>query len=127
MTKRIYHPWHKWEDYRYNFYGSDLVPKEFKAPERYAEFLRDIPKFESALKTIVSDWKHSLEHNLSNTEMNRVAYMGQAAMALTHRVPHNVSCSGYNLLTESEKALADAKAQEYIDIWEASNGFTKEV
>ncbi len=59
--------------------------------------------------------------------MNRVAYMGQACMAYLYRVPHSVSCSGYNLLTELEKSEADAKAQEFITMWETENGFTKEV
>ncbi len=125
--KRIYHPWHKWECFKYNFYGNEPTPKEFKGPEKYAEFLKDIPKFESALKQILEKWKHSLEHNLSNTEMNRVAYMGQAAMAYVYNVPHNISCSGYNLLTDLEKSEADAKAQEYITLWETENGFTEEV
>jgi hypothetical protein len=115
---RIYHPWYKWEDYHHNFYGGFGTSKTKKETvEQYAELLRDIPRFEAALKVIISEWVHACEHNLTNESLNRVAYLGQAACALEYHVPHYVSCSGYNLLTPEEQAKADAKAQEYLDLW----------
>lgn len=120
--KRIQHPWNKWEDYRFNFYGGleDNVDKETSL-ETYAGLLRDLDRFENALKRILEEWPYALEHNLTNKSMNRIAYMGQAACALEFRIPHYISCSGYNLLTPDEQAAADAMAQKYIDIWEAKH------
>lgn len=119
--ERIFHPWDKWEDYQYNFYGgaTDEWQRD-KTMELYAGLLRDLPRFEAALKTIISEWKHACEHNLSNESMNRVAYLGQASCALVYKVPHTNSMGGYNLLTDEEKAAADAMAQKYLDIWLAS-------
>lgn len=115
---RIYHPWDRWEDYRNNFYGgvTDDYPKD-KTLEVYASLLRDLPRFEAALQIIIRDWRYSCEHNLSNEAMNRVAYLGQASCALVYKVPHSVCMGGYNLLSENEKAAADAMAQKYLDIW----------
>lgn len=115
---RIFHPWDKWEDYRHNFHGgvSDNFQKD-NTLKLYASLLADIPRFEAALKVIVSEWKHSCEHNLTNEAMNRVAYLGQASCALVYGVPHHMSMSGYNLLTAEQKVAADVMAQKYLDLW----------
>src|SRR5580700_4929124 len=97
---RVFHPWDKWEDYLHNFYGGVLEYDHDKTLEKYADLLRDLNKFEQALKVIVSEWKYSCEHNLTNESMNRIAYLGQAANALVNNAPHNVSMGGYNLLTK---------------------------
>src|SRR5271169_1702378 len=97
--KRIFHPWYVWEDYKSNFYGG--VCADFDKDntlELYASLLKDIPRFESALKIITKDWVHSCEHNLTHESMNRIAYLGQAACALVYKVPHTMSMAGYNLL-----------------------------
>lgn len=116
--KRIYHPWDKWEDYRHNFYGgvTSDYPKD-NTLTRYADFLRDLTGFEEALKVVISEWKYSCEHNLSNESMNRVAYLGQAAMALAFKVPHSQSMGGYNLLTPEQQRAADTLAQRYLGLW----------
>lgn len=116
--KRVFHPWDKWEDFQHNFYGG--VTSDFEKDntlELYASLLRDLPRFEAALQVITRDWRYSCEHNLTNTALNRVAYLGQAACALTYKVPHSLSMGGYNLLSDEEKAAADAMAQKYLDLW----------
>ena len=113
---RIYHSWDKWEDFKHGFYGGMDYPKN-KTLELYVSLLRDLPRFEAALKVITTEWRHSCEHNLTNEAMNRVAYLGQAACALLYHVPHNVSSGGYNLLTLEEQKAADAMAKKYLDAW----------
>lgn len=114
---RIFHPWDKWEDYRHNFYGGVCEYEKDGTLGSYAGLLRDLPAFEEALRVIILEWKYSCEHNLSNESMNRIAYLGQAAHALVFKVPHNVSMSGYNLLTPEEQQAADALAQKYLNLW----------
>lgn len=114
---RIFHPWDKWEDYRHNFYGGVSEYKKDDTLALYASLLKDLPRFENALGIIISEWKYSCEHNLSNEAMNRVAYLGQASCALIYKVPHNISMGGYNLLTLEEQKTADAMAQKYLNIW----------
>lgn len=115
---RIQHPWNKWEDYRSNFYGGIVdIPKKDVCLEKYAALLIDLDRFERALNQIITEWVYSCEHNLTNKNLNRVAYMGQAACALEFNIPHYVSCSGYNLLTPDQQAKADEMAQFYIDLW----------
>lgn len=119
--ERIYHPWDKWEDFRHNFYGGILELKQEAGPEEYANFLRDLSKFEAALIKITTEWKYACEHNLTNESMNRIAYLGQASFALMFGVPGKESCSSFNLLTLEEQAAANAMAQKYLDLWLAKH------
>ncbi len=114
---RIFHPWTKWEDYKNNFYGGVCDYPKDNTLALYSTLLRDLDRFEEALKIVTTEWVYSCEHNLTHVGMNRVAYLGQASCALIYKVPHTVSMGGYNLLSEEQKIKADAMAQKYLDIW----------
>lgn len=118
---RIYHTWDKWECYPAGFY-EDHPPQDMsndEATKAYAVFLRDIPRFRAALERVLAEWPNSCEHYLSNENMNRIAWLGQAAMCIDSGVP-SAFRSGYNVLTDDEKREADETALEYLNIWLAS-------
>ena len=123
---RIYHPYDKWEDFKHGFYGGMPYDKE-KTLDKYADLLRNINQFESALKIIILEWKYSCEHNLTNESMNRIAYLGQAACALVYNVPHNVCMGGYNLLYLEEHQAADTMAKKYLDKWLEEHEHSKKI
>lgn len=121
--KRIYHTWEKWECYRAGFY-EEKPPNgmtQEQGEEAYREFLSDLPQFEVALQGVVSIWKHSCEHYLTNDKMNRIAWLGQAAMAYAKRIPARCR-GGYNRLSEEQKTAADAIALKYLNAWLAEQG-----
>lgn len=122
---RIYHPWHLWEDYQHNFYGGvsdDYIVDD--SLQTYASLLKDLKLFEHILQIIIAEWKYSCEHNLTNESLNRIAYLGQAAMAYQYKVPSHKSMGGYNLLSETEKQAADEMAKKYLDLWLSRSGAT---
>jgi hypothetical protein len=122
-VKRIYHTWDEWECYPAGFY-EEHPPKPMKAREatwRYAIFLRDIPAFEAALERVLSEWKNSCEHYLSNVNMNRIAWLGQASACIALGLP---SCfrAGFNLLTVEEQNQANATALKFLNRWLVEHG-----
>ena len=120
---RIFHEWQDWECFPAGFY-SDKPPKGMTvedAENAYKDFLSDIPRFEAALQRVVTEWKNSCEHYLTNEKMNRIAWLGQASMCLETGVPSRF-CGGYNLLSAAQKEAADMKALEYLNKWLVSNG-----
>lgn len=120
---RIFHEWGDWECYPAGFYA-DKPPKGMTnegAENAYKEFLSDIPRFEAALNRVLSEWKNSCEHYLTNEKMNRIAWLGQASMCIETGVPSRF-CGGYNLLTDEQKSKADKKAHEYLNKWLEANG-----
>jgi hypothetical protein len=119
---RIFHEWQDWECFPAGFY-CDKPPKEMTVEQcelAYKEFLADIPRFEFALKRIITEWKNSCEHYLTNQKMNRIAWLGQASMCIDTGIPSRF-CGGYNLLSDDQKRNADMKALEYLNIWLSQN------
>ena len=114
---RIFHPYDKWECFRYNFHGGMSDYQKDDTLGLYAGLLKDLSKFEAALQVIIRDWPNSCEHNLTNENMNRIAWLGQASCALIYQVPSSVSMGGYNLLTSEEQKAADAMADKYLNLW----------
>jgi hypothetical protein len=122
-VKRIYHTWDKWECYPAGFYETKppngMTPRE--ATDAYAAFLRDSKRFNAALKRVIGEWKNSCEHYLTNVNMNRIAWLGQAAMCIDTGVP---ACfrGGFNRLSEQEQSEANHIALKWLNIWLAEHG-----
>lgn len=123
-SSRIFHTYEKWECAKAGFYESrskENYSKE-EAEEKYSDFLKDLDLFEKALNKVINEWKYSCEHYLSNENMNRIAWLGQASACIELGLP---SCyrGGYNLLTEEEKKMADGLAFKYLNKWLIANHF----
>lgn len=122
--ERIFHTWDQWECYPAGFY-EEKPPKGMTTDEceiAYRDFLSDLPKFADALEGVLSDWTNSCEHYLTNDSMNRIAWLGQAAMCYTTKVPARYR-GGYNLLSDEQKQQADNLALEYLNVWMYKNGY----
>lgn len=123
---RVFHTFENWECYEAGFY-------ETKAPAGltsdncrayYRELLRDIPEFSRILECVITEWKNSCEHYLTNSAMNRIAWLGQAALCYKHRIPSEFR-GGYGLLTEAEQLAADEAALEALNRWMERNNRPK--
>lgn len=119
---RIFHTFDKWECHKAGFYATthDELTKG-ECEQAYRDFLADLPRFESALNSVINEWKHSCEHYLTNSAMNRIAWLGQAAMCYATGVPATFR-GGFFLLTDAEKDAADQLALVYLNKWMTANG-----
>lgn len=119
---RIFHTFDKWECHKTGFYAGHfdgLSKSECEA--RYAQFLGDEKRFRPALEAVISEWKHSCEHYLTNGAMNRIAYLGQAAMCYATGIPSEFR-GGFFLLTAEQQAAANELALEHLNMWLEANG-----
>ena len=122
---RIYHTWDEWECYPAGFYETKPPRKDWSVDDckrMYAEFLADDERFGAASNRVITEWKYSSEHYLTNEKMNRIAWMGQAAMCIETRVS-KFFCGGYFLLDEDQRKRADEVALIYINKWMVENGY----
>ena len=122
-VQRVYHTWDEWECYPAGFY-ENTPPRGMtakQATDAYSTFLRDLPRFERALKRILAEWPNSAEHYLSNENMNRIAWLGQAAMCIDTGVPAAFR-SGFSKLASEEQHAANLLALKYLNLWLASRG-----
>jgi hypothetical protein len=121
--KRIYHTWDRWECYPAGLYNT-TAPEGMDAESArlaYAGFLRDLPRFAAAMAGVLASWPNSCEHSLSNEKMNRIAWLGQAAMCYATGVP-SVFRSGFALLAEHEREAANNEALRALNSWLAARG-----
>ena len=82
----------------------------------YSKFLSNDDEFKKGLDGVITNWICSCEHYLTNKAMNRIAWLGQAAMCYSTGVPSKF-CSGFNLLTKEQQETANNIALEYLNIW----------
>ena len=122
--ERIYHTWDKWECYPAGFYETKPPRKGMttdECKEAYADFLSNTERFSNALARVLTEWPNSCEHYLTNERMNRIAWLGQAAMCIETRVS-KFFCGGYFKLTEEQRLEADKTALVYLNKWLVANG-----
>lgn len=119
---RIFHTYESWECHKAGFYASTKEGMtKTECESAYAAFLGDIPKFKTAMQGVISQWKNSCEHYLTNAAMNRIAWMGQAAACYSEGLP-SAFRGGYFLLSSEQQAAADNAALEYLNKWLVANG-----
>lgn len=120
---RVFHTYEKWECHKAGFYETK-APKGMSVDDckqAYKALLSDIPEFSRILDCVVTEWKHSCEHYLTNKAMNRIAWLGQASLCYKHGIPSEFR-GGYSLLTEEQQLAADNAALEALNNWMIANG-----
>lgn len=124
--ERIFHTYDKWECQKHGFYLSkkEGMTKE-ECENEYAKFLSNNELFESSLKRVISEWKFSCEHYLTNKAMNRIAWLGQASVCLALGIPSEFR-GGFYLLNEDQQIAANKMALKYLNLW-LSNNNRKEI
>lgn len=119
---RIFHTHDTWECYQAGFYAPTKPGlSRQQGEEMYRVFLSDLERFGEALEHVITEWVHSCEHYLTNIAMNRIAWLGQAAMCYATGVPASYR-SGFSLLTEEQQEAANELALEYLNRWLVANG-----
>ena len=114
---RIFHTFDLWECQKAGFYASTVEGKTAdECRQEYRDFLADTDRFREAAFAVTNEWKHSCEHYLTNFAMNRIAWIGQAAMCYATGIPSKF-CGGFNLLTEDQKQAANEVALEVLNDW----------
>lgn len=117
--KQIYNPWWKWECYKFGLYNTHppFGIEENQAYQMYADFLSNSELFEKYIQFVLKNWIFSCQNFLTNTSINRVAYIGQASMCYYSRIPRKYR-SGFHLLDETQKQKANNLAKHYLDQYE---------
>lgn len=119
---RIFHHYSKWECFKAGFYKTVMDGMTRKQCEQaYRDFLADPKWFADTLQKVITEWKHSCEHYLTNQGMNRIAWLGQAAMCYETGIPATFR-GGFNLLTEKQQNEANEVALRYLNKWLTANG-----
>lgn len=119
---RIFHTYDKWECEKAGMYAQNYNGlTSAQCEEKYRDFLADCDLFRSCANKVINEWRNSCEHYLTNFAMNRIAWIGQAAMCYHTGIPSRY-CAGYNLLTDEQKEAANNVALDVLNDWLLQNG-----
>jgi hypothetical protein len=119
MKKKKWHHYLKWEDFQNGMYRT-LYGEEKKEYLRKAiEFTGNAELYGDWMLQVVEKWPISCEQNLTDTGMNRQAWIGHAACCMAIGCPEDITREAWSELTDQQRDEANAKADFAIELWEA--------
>lgn len=118
--KRIYSVFTDWEDYQNGMYSGSIDNVDYLLPKAVDLLSDDNLFFEKALEMILN-WKVCTDYNLSNTGLNRRAWIGQATCCYVYKVPEIITRLAWSELSEQTQIKANFAANRIIKIYEKRN------
>lgn len=115
--ERIYHPYWLWEDQK--MYTPFSTKKDEGRIQKVIDLLTDLDEFERVAREMVHAYKYACEHNLTNTGLNRIAYIGQASCFFKDDIREDETRFAWGYLTEEQREKANAVAQKILEEWES--------
>jgi len=110
---RIYHPWYKWECYKDGFHEICTKFTRDQCELMYQNYFMDSKKFERDIPKLFKVWSNSCEHFLTNPNINRIAWLGQACVFISTGVTPNFKYA-YNNLPLKKREECNAIAEKWI-------------
>lgn len=125
--RRIYHPYWQWEDYKAGMWRKLAADEESEMLQLAIDFTGDAEQYGSFMLRVANEYIYACEHNLSDTGMNRRAWIGHAACNLAIHCPEYLTRRAWWMLTPEQRIAADAKADEAIAHWERRQANVKQL
>jgi len=116
--KRIFHHYNKWEDYKNGMYKTPSKKTKEENMLKVVSFFSDQSRVEIEMKKAINEWCFSMEHNLSNDMMNRVAYLGQAACCISMGIDNISTMYAWKFVPHEHKIKSNNTAEKLIKEWE---------
>ena len=114
--ERIFHHYNKWEDFHAGMYDENKEGRKARV-EKAASILGTPSVCREAMEMVISQWKISTEYNLSNAEINRKAWLGQAACSCYAGVHEDETREAWGMLTDAQRVEANRIAASIIRKW----------
>lgn len=116
MPDQVFHPYTVWEDWQAGMWQAPVNLTEDM--ERAAHILSSPEMFLDAARTMLREWPHAAEHNLTDMAQNRRAWVGQASCMHLAQVPEEATRQAWWTLTVAEQYAANMVADQAVAEWE---------
>lgn len=114
--QRIFHHYELWEDFHAGMYNESKDGRKERVRE--AAYILGTPDIcRKAMEKVIADWNTSTEYNLSNAEINRKAWLGQAACSCWAGVHEDETREAWGIMSEAQRIEANRIAAEIIKAW----------
>lgn len=107
-------------------------PVNKKEQENMAiNLMSDHNLFGHYMERVTNEWLISCENALTDKNLNKKAWLGQAACALALRIPESITRLAWGKLTYEQQFLANKQAEQFILSWSnryaASKGLSEDM
>lgn len=116
--QRIFHHYELWEDYHAGMYDESKDGRKERVAKA-VEILGNAEICYKAMKKVIDEWKIATEYNLSNLEINRKAWLGQAACSCFAGIHEDETREAWGLMTEAQRIEANRIAASIIKEWQS--------
>lgn len=117
--RRKYHPYTLWEDYKFGMWRIvGRGPERDDLLQKAISFTGNAELYGSWMMKVIQYWPKSCEHNLTDTSINRRAWVGHAACCMAINCPEDITREAWGNLTEQQRIEANAMADLAISTWE---------
>ena len=99
-------------------YNNLPVETENELLYKAINFMRNTNEFGEYMLEVINKWTIACEQNLTNTSINRIAWIGQAACCLAIGCPEHITRKAWHYLEYETQRTADKKAEYAIKLWE---------
>lgn len=115
--KQTYVPWWLWEDYHAGMWRKLPKLQEQLTIQKAIEFTENTELYGMAMQIVVNEWPYTMLHNLSNTSVNKRAFLGHCAVCLETSIPEYITRLAWRELTEQQRIKADEIAEQTVNEW----------
>jgi len=115
---RVYHPYNNWEEINFNMWGD--VKDEKSWLQKAIDFTGDHELYGRHMFRVIKEWPVSCENALTDSFINKKAWVGHAAAALAINCPEHITRKAWGFLTDEQKFLANKQAERAIRTWQNS-------
>lgn len=114
---RIFHEYNKWECYKNGFYNNYTKKKYsiYKDMVIYVFSSQDITQ--KYMIKVLNEWHYSCENFLTNQNINKVAWLGQAACNIYGKVPNLATMAAWSDVKPIRQNISNMVASKLIDKW----------
>lgn len=114
--QRIFYHFSLWEDYHNGMYDECKDGRQERV-QKAVEILGTPEICRKAMQRVVDEWTIATEYNLSNAEINRKAWLGQACCSIYANVHEDETREAWGLLTDEQRKQANLIAYQIIKKW----------
>lgn len=118
LLTKVWHPYWLWEDLKAGMWRK--VDSKLRADflKKAVQFTGNHETYGSFMQKVVFEWPLASEHNLTDTSMNRLAWIGHAACCLAINCPEDITRQAWAHLSQKKQDLANQQAQNALNQWE---------
>lgn len=116
-VKQVWVQYTLWEDFKAGMWRR-VTPEEHKLLLPIAvDFMANSVMYGKAMSEVLVAWPNTMLNGLTNSSINRKAFLGHCACCYKIQMPESVTRAAWWMLTEQQRVDADEQAMINIESW----------